>query len=330
MTLPRIGVSLPLAAAAVLSLSACGGGDAIGGVPAPHPTERCFDLDCGVIETVARIPDAENLLFSPQGRLFVSGGTQVFEIQREPNGAFRAQPLSATECNFTGLAIRAETLYANCFDGQLYAAPLSAVQTLAPIANLGVASPNGLAVGPDDALYLANGPLATSALPDPRLLRVRLDPTDPLQVEGVGSWLDEGLLAPNGLQRSGETFYVSDSELLNPGVIRTVRWTPQGPAEAQVLSRFTSLPDDLSLLPAADGVYVIATEFVSGGLRLIAPDGTTVASLPSGTFSSPTQARAGQPPLFSSEDLLVTEKGLIGDTQSPLGNRLSVLRRRVD
>lgn len=330
MTRQRATAALSLAAIAATLGTACGGGSGDPFAQGPHPTERCLDLDCGVIETVVRIPDAENLLFSAEGRLFVSGGTQVFEIQRDAAGAFHARPLSATECNFTGLAIRAETLYANCFDGRLYAAPLAAVETLAPIADLGVASPNGLTVGPDDALYLANGPLATNALPDPRLLRVRLDPNDPLRVTGIDTWLIEGLLAPNGLQQIGGTFYLSDSEPLSPGVIRTVRWTPQGPTELQVLSRFPSLPDDLSLLPAADGVYVIATEFFSGGLRLIAPDGTTVAALPPGTFSSPSQARVGQAPLFSAEDLLITEKGLIGDTASPLGNRLSVLRRRAD
>jgi hypothetical protein len=128
------GLAWPLAALAAAAFSACGGGGSDVGALALHPTERCFDLDCGVIETVVRIPDAENLLFSAEGRLFVSGGTQVFEIQRDAVGAFQARPLSATECNFTGLAIRAETLYANCFDGQLYAAPLTAVDTLAPIA----------------------------------------------------------------------------------------------------------------------------------------------------------------------------------------------------
>lgn len=319
-----------LSALATAALAACGSGGGDPANPSPHPAERCFDLDCGVIETVVRIPDAENLLFSDQGRLFVSGGTQVFEVLGDGAGGFRAVPLSVQACNFTGLAIRADTLYANCFDGRLYAAPLAAVDTLAPIAVLGVASPNGLTVGPDDALYVANGPLAPDALPDPQLLRVRLDPQDPLRVLDVQTWFREGLFAPNGLQQLDGQFYLSDSEPLSPGLIRRVAWTPQGPGASAPLARLESVPDDLSLLPAADGVYVIVTEFSSGALRLLAPDGSTLAGLPPGTFSSPSQARAGRPPLFSPEDLLITEKGLIGDTDSPLGNRLSVLRARAD
>jgi len=46
------------------------------------------------------------------------------------------------------------------------------------------------------------------------------------------------------------------------------------------------------------------------------------------TFSTGTsQVMQGQPPLFSRTDLLVTEKGILGEQSSPVGNKLTVVRK---
>lgn len=305
----------------------CGGGSGGHSMALPNPATLCFDLDCGEVVPLLRIPDAENLLFSDDGRLFVSGGTNVFEVVRTPEG-WAALPLSASGCNFTGLAIRAQTLYAGCFDGRLYAAPLSAVDTLNPIAELGIASPNGMTVGPDDALYIVNGPLSPTALPNPKILRVALQAGAPLVVAEIGDWLTSGLIAPNGLQADGATFYFTDAALPALGAVKKLPWTAEGPGPITTLATFLSLPDDLSLLPADDGLYVLAPQFLLGGLRLLGPDGSLVAALPALTFSFPSQARRGQPPLFQPDEILITEKGILSDTVSPIGNQLSVFRPR--
>ncbi len=311
-----------LSAALLLALAACGSSDPAGLTHSVPPRDLCLNLECGTLERLLTIPDAENLLFSDEGRLFVSGGTNVFEITQGTAGLV-ATPLSGSECNFTGLAIRAATLYAACFDGQLYAAPLSAVSTLAPLGPLGIAAPNGMAVGPDDALYIVNGPLGAA-----RILRVALATDDPLQIAGTDIWLSSGLLAPNGIQADGETFYVTDSPLPALGAVRTVAWTPTGPGTITTLATFPSLPDDLSLLPGDDGISVLAPEFLTGGLRLFGPDGALINALPALQLQSPSQARRGQPPLFSGDEIVITEKGILGDAGSAIGNRLTVLRRR--
>src|SRR3546814_2683894 len=78
-------------------------------------------------------------------------------------------------------------LYAACFDGQLYAAQLDAHPALQPIHDLGLGAPNGLAAGPDGTLFISNGPLATTALPNPKIVRLTLDPNDPFSVtEQIG------------------------------------------------------------------------------------------------------------------------------------------------
>jgi hypothetical protein len=315
-------------AAVALLLSACGDDGGALAPPAPPPQALCLDFSCGELTPLLEIPDAENLLFTDSGRLFVSGGENVYEIHRGEGGALQAEPLSATPCNFTGLAIRADTLYAGCFDGQLYAAPLSAVTTLAAITALGIAAPNGMAVGPDDALYIVNGPLATTALPDPRILRVAFAETDPLRISAIDTWLDQGLLTPNGLQAHDGAFYLTDNSLPEVAVVRRIPWTAEGPGTVTTVAQFLGVPDDLSLMPTDEGVFLLVPDFALGGLRLFAPDGTLLGALPPLSLRFPSQARRGQPPLFSSDDILITEKGVLGDTVSPIGNRLTVLRPR--
>src|SRR3546814_15123216 len=96
--------------------------------------------------------------------------------------AYTATALYDGSCNFTGMAIVGEALYAACFDGQLYAAQLDAHPALRPIHDLGLGAPNGLAAGPDGTLFISNGPLATTALPNPKIVRLTLDPNDPFSV----------------------------------------------------------------------------------------------------------------------------------------------------
>lgn len=289
------------------------------------PASLCVASDCGEKTVLLTIPSAENILFADDGRLFVSGGTNVFEITRSGDD-FAATPLYDGSCNFTGLAISGTVLYANCFDGQLYAAQLSAHPALQPIHDLGLAAPNGLAAGPDGALYLVNGPLATNALPAPKIVRLRLDPADPFHVIDQSDWTSAGLLAPNGLQIHGDAVYVSNSGLGGLGEIRRFPINADGSAgDGTQFASLLSVPDDFSFV----GDAVLAAYFATGQIALIGADGRLQSTTALLSFSFPSQVKPGRPPLFASDDILVTEKGLLGDNVSPIGNRLSVFRRKT-
>ncbi len=316
-----------VAVAALLSLSACGDSSNHPGNPAPGvtPSALCVASACGSKTVLLTIPDAENLLFTPAGRLFVSGGVNVYEV-RQSAGRYTATPLLDGSCNFTGLALRGTVLYANCFDGQLYAAQLTATPQLQPIHDLGLASPNGLATGPEGELYVVNGPLATTALPDPKIVRLRFDANDPFVVTEQADWLPLGLLQsqPNGVQVQGRTLYFSESAAPVFGRIQTVTINADGsPGTPQVFASFNSLPDDFSLA----GNQLLAAEFSSGRISLFGADGSLVSQTDANSFSFPSQLRLGQPPLFATTDVLVTEKGILGDNDSAVGNVLSVFRR---
>lgn len=313
---------------AAFFLAACTG-DGEDGSSAPEVldlTRLCVDSGCGEKTRLLDIPDAENLLFSPDGRLFVSGGENVYEIRRA-GGGYSATPLLDGSDNFTGVALRGTVLYANGFSGTLYAAPLTAQPALVAIHDLGLSSANGLATGPDGELYAVNGPAAT----DPRIVRLQLDPKDPLRVLEQRDWLrfTPGTVFPNGVQVRGRDLYYSESALpsLALGRIRRVPITTDGSAGAAVdfASLGLSLPDDFSLA----GQGLLASYFTGGRIGLFAADGSLLAQTDALSFDSPSQVRLGQAPLFANTDLLVTEKGLLGEGQSGVGNALSVFRRRT-
>lgn len=319
----RLRVAMLLATALLASACSNNADESQPGAPGFDPASLCVSDDCGSKLVLLTIADAENLLFTPEGRLFVSGGTNVFEISVSAAG-YAATPLFDGNCNFTGLARIGEVLYANCFDGRLYAARLTATPALQPIHDLGLAAPNGLVDGPEGELYLANGPLATTALPDPKIVRLRLDPNDPLRVVEQSDWFDSNLLGPNGVQRSGRRLYVSNTGFGGLAEIRTVEIGADGAAgESRQLLSFIGLPDDFSLV----GEHLLVANFLSGQIMLYSPSGELIASTGELGFSSPSQVRVAQPPLFAATDILVTEKGVIGEQDSPIGNALSLFRR---
>jgi len=319
---------LILAALAALSLGGCSsnGGDGDGGDSgAIDPASLCVSSSCGEKIALLTVPDAENILFAPDGRLFVSGGTNVFEIRRDGEG-YAATPLSEAGCNYTGLAIRGEVLYANCYSGaQLHAARLTAQPQLQSIHDYGIAAPNGLVDGPDHDLYTANGPIPVGSLPDPTVVRLQIDPQDPFKVIDETVWTTEGLLGPNGVQRRGRTLYVSNTGQGGLGEIRAYDIGADGSAgPGRQFASFNGFPDDFSLV----GDSILATQFFNGQISLIGPNGQQLAQTDPMSFDSPSQVRLARPPLFAADDILVTEKGIIGDNDSPVGNRLSVFRRK--
>lgn len=310
-----------------------------GGSNNVRAADLCVASDCGEKIQLLPIPDAENILFAPDGRLFVTGGLNVYEITKADDGSFSSTPLSAQECSFTGMAIRNGILYAVGCGNQLLAGVLTAQPVLEPIYQFtGMCIANGTALGPDGKLYVVDEPLnvnppAECLPPDPKIVRLTIDPADPLHIIEQEVWvqgsplgllflnLDTTLRFPNGLVRDGNTFYSTDG-----GTVFAVDYQPDGSAGPVTPLFFEPTAHDDLALAGSDGLVV--TDFFTGKIVLISRTGALLQQTQPLTFSFPSAARLGMPPMFEPTDILVTEKGVIAENSLPL-DFLSVFRRRA-
>jgi len=270
------------------------------------------------VEAIVRIPDAENALFTPDGRLFVTGGENAFEVVREGR-ALAARPLSPTPCNFTGLALRGDVLYATCVQGAvtngeplLMAGRVSQGARLAQIHRFSsVSLPNGIAFTDVGRLLVAD-----SDLLDSKLVELSFSPRDPFRVLQERTFDDRGFLMANGLKVLEDTVFVTDLS-----TIKTVEIRADGSAgRSRVLVRRTGIFDDLSV--SRSGILV--TDFLFGRIEAYTLDGRFQgASGP--RFVGPSSVTPTVAGVLPASRLLVTEKGILGDLSSRIGNRITLV-----
>ena len=321
-----------------LTLSACGAPSSDPAAPeaAKEPpvtaAELCVSSDCGEKVELADIPDAENILFSDDGRLFVSGGQAVYEITKNADGGYTPTVISDGACNFTGLTIQKKVLYASCSGGSFWAGRLDKQVTLSNIFTFsGMCIPNGTAAGPDGRIYVVDEPL-TCMPGDPKIVALTLDPEDPLKVVSQDVWIqgaptgllfvggDTTLKFPNGLVREGNTMYGTDG-----GSVYSVSVSDTGEAGAVTPLFFEpTAHDDMGLV---EGGLLVA-DFFKGRIFLLDRSGTLLQETLPGTFYEPSSVRLAHPPMFERGDILVTDKGVITDENLPI-DKLYLFRRKA-
>lgn len=318
-------------AALGLALAGCGADEAPTATAPITAEQLCVSSACGERVVLLDIPSAENLTFSADGRLFVSSGQVVYEIHKNADDSFRAEVISSGNCGFTGLAIRNDVLYAACGSGTLWAGMLDPTPRLEPIHTLsGMCLPNGLALGADGALYVVDEPLNLCA-PTPQIVRIELDPANPLRVAAQATWLagsalgqlhlglDNVLRFPNGLQADGRQFFGTDG-----GSVYRVDLQDGQPGPVMPLHFEVGIHDDLGLV--AGGILV--ADFLNGRIELLSREGARLQATDAGLFTSPSSVRLAHPPMFAPTDILVTETGVLGDQNLPL-DHLSLFRRKT-
>lgn len=155
--------------------------------------------------------------------------------------------------------------------------------------------------------------------------RVHLDPNDPfivLDEEPVFTFPQ--IPAANGLVLKGATFYMV-SYLTGLEVSSVLAFEVEedgtvGPTR-RVAGSLVSTFDDLEVI----GDRILVTNHFLRSILMFDLEGNLLAD--SGPqFDSPTALTWGRPPMFEPTDLVIAERGLLGEADSNYGNVLSVFR----
>lgn len=321
-----------------------------------------FLSGCGNRYTVAEnIPDAENSLFTSDGRLMVTGGTNIYEIQ---SGS--AVPLYEGSANFTGMAEYKGYIYAlatktkfgippscsipNILDPSSIAAMLSCLSDVFTDRVLLAAKlqpgklafreiytirdtmiPNGMVADGKGNLIIAN----TTFMPGGGMIKLAISASDPETITSQNVWADSrnGAISPNGMSIKDGQIYFTDFNIFSfeqASVKRIPILSTGNPGQAFTLFERTGMFDDLAAGTLYGKKGVAVADFIKGSIVFIEDTGVAKSSPDYETspalFAGPSSVRQGNGAGFSSEDLIVTEKGILYDHYSGYGNKISCLR----
>jgi sugar lactone lactonase YvrE len=325
----------------------------------------CVALTTGCVDkqTVTHVGDAENILFTTDGRLLVSGGKNIYQVTKSGD-QYQKQALytdrygNEIKCNFTGIAQKDNWVFSSCVEtkwlvftnNHLLAADLTAEQLkfsrISPTKSDPYDSlflPNGLAMSPTGDLLVADYNLFAAS----GIAKVTIDYSGSYpalsSVEKNVVGVNHGLSSPNGIRVTDDKLFVSDGNSVKryqfdgAGNIPT-HVEKNGLTETNETivwkGGLATIVDDI--MPYCGGVAL--TSYLGGKLiyvkQSIDEEGneTFVEYKDTGAlaFNSPSALAIGQAPLFSGYQLLVTEKGLLQETGSSFGNRLSVMEMPFD
>lgn len=314
-------------------------------------------------ETLTTVPDAENILFTAEGDLIVSGGRNIYQITEYTDAlgktGYHRRAMYDDQCMFAGIVQQGEWVITVCQeyvlqwsgfflklvrDNHLLAAnvhqrPLTFQRLDKGLRNDPVdalALPNGMAVTPDGHLLLADGNFFAKS----GVARIRMDYSSDLpRVTGFDrDWIGSayGLSSANGVRVQGQEVFISDGNKVRRLTFDQAGNLPleltdssggviSNRATDNVIYQGGIIIDDI--MPICGGVAV--TQFVSGQLVYVNRQGQEYATQLL-SLESPSSLAIGQPPLFSGSDLIVTEKGILYDHISTVGNKLTRVPMGLD
>lgn len=249
---------------------------------------------------VEGIATAENLLFTTDGRLFVSSDQGIFEIVHAGSTYRSIARHRGETCAFGGITEVAGTIYANCYDmnnsvSDLFAAKLSDAPEFRRIFRLpGFQLANGLTTDGAHSLFIA-------ATLQGVLLRLQLSATDPFAIASLETLVADAGLFSNGIKYRDNALYWT-----NFTVVQTVDLRADGSVTPPVAiaGAFTFM-DDLYV----DESGILAADTLGGSIRSFSVRGFENGSTPAGSFDGPSSVLPAQGRLGLPQDaLVVTER----------------------
>ena len=284
-------------------------------------------------QKIVTLADAENMLFTDNGRMLATGGEGIYEITKNNNIYSKTALYPEDQCQFTGMAQYDDWVFTVCSKGLFKATILAAkVVDEQPIyfeklADLdGFVLANGIAFSPQGELLIAN----YNVLGWPKMGVAKLPINHQVLTNSIEGQLNGNAILgdlqhnwlagnPNGIRVAGNTLFTSEG-----GSVYKHSMNEQGVVSNRTrLSHHTTITDDIA--PLCGGAIV--TNFVTGSIYYVDANGYEDKNYRTNklTFVGPSSVIIPQGNLFSANQLLVTEKGVLGDTISPIGNQISVI-----
>ena len=289
-----------------------------------------------------KIADAENQYFSKSGRLFITGGKNIFEVRKNSSHKLvKSGPLFDGNCYATGIVEYRNFLYATCTSitkdrlkdlikekrcrlrdrlvlkclkgkfapSYLLAAKLDEFPKFQIISSLdSFLFPNGLAVDKGGNLYSAD---SFSKV----IFKMKLSSFNPYELEKVEAWYKTKLRYPNGLKIKNNVLYLTDFNRL-----KKVQITSEGkPGSSKILYKSRHFLDDFSFYKKG----ILLTNFSKGVITLVKENGKFFNS-PKFKMR-PSSILQGRFPLFKRNQFIITDKGWPYDFESNQGNRLKII-----
>ncbi|MCG8315119.1 MAG: hypothetical protein MI976_18070 [Pseudomonadales bacterium] len=284
------------------------------------------------------LPESENLFFTPEGRLFVSGGENVFEIIQNTDGSYQKLDMFHAPCLVEGIIQRYNHIYGVCSktnlaefgQSHLIAAeispstpnnddiiesgkhPFMEMEFMRPLPEM--ALPNGMEIDEFGNIFVADSGKG-------HIFRIQfMSPTD---VSHVEIWSEKTSPFVNGLEWVGDELYFTGVKLAGvKSVFGKVNRQADGSAGAPIIlfERTATVLDDIAAYK--DGFLI--TDYLKGSI-IYWKDGAVITETEKDTFYSPTAVQQGRAPMFSEEALIVTEKGIIFNDNPAYGNKVGLI-----
>ena len=295
-----------------------------------------FMQGCLNKEKLADMPEAENQVITEDGRHFVTSGKGLAEIKNQ-DGQLMLDYIDAGCDAYNGIVSFDEHLLVVCADSALINARHTLIGAqlqsnvkpemteLLELSNMSL--PNGMTLTPDnsalliaDYLLLGRGKVSKFDLSvNETGLDVQLEDLNYLNI-------NHNVYSPNGLKFSGEDLYLTDFDYtsLSSRVVK-ISFENGDFLNSEVLYEKVTILDDL--LPTCGGV--LTSDFLNGRLVFINSEGAVYRS-DYQEFPGLSSMIWGQAPLFDNNTLVITERGIIQDSISSIGNQISTVNISSD
>jgi hypothetical protein len=180
--------------------------------------------------------------------------------------------------------------------------------------------PNGMAADSSGNLYIAD----ETFLPVGQIVKLTISGNNISQE----AWLStaNGVCSPNGMSIRNNTLYFTDFKMSTlKAMVKKVDIINGRPGALSTIYSQTGLFDDLEAgnYRGVDGVVV--ANFAKSSILLLDKNGRLVSEILKGEVDFPSSVRIGKGSMFNSDDLIITEKGILMEKESNIGNKVSLL-----